>query len=89
MPKKIHIDDDALREAVRTSTSFFQVAKKVAPNPRGLYNSVIRRIKMLGLDTSHFESVPRRAVPRDVAGDAHAPGGHRDGLESRCSAHAV
>ena len=62
MPKKIHIDDDVLREAVRTSTSYLQVAKKVAPNPRGLYSSVLRRIKQLGLDTSHFESVPRRGV---------------------------
>jgi hypothetical protein len=62
VPKKIPIDDEALSAAVRSSTSFFQVAQKVAPNPRGLYNSVLRRIKALGLDTSHFTSVPRRGT---------------------------
>ena len=60
MPKKIVIDDEKLRAAVACSTSFFQVAKLVAPNPRGLYNSVLKRIKQLGIDTSHFTSVPRR-----------------------------
>ncbi|HEY5944097.1 MAG TPA: HNH endonuclease signature motif containing protein [Kofleriaceae bacterium] len=62
MPKKIIIDDEVLRAAVESSSSFFQVAQKVAANPRGLYNSVLRRIKTLGLDTSHFTSVPRRGT---------------------------
>lgn len=62
MPKKIIIDDEQLGAAVRSSTSFFQVAQKVAENPRGLYNSVLRRVKELGLDTSHFTSIPRRGT---------------------------
>lgn len=60
MAKKINIDDELLRAAVLESTSFTQVAQKVAANPRGLYRSVRRRISDLDLDTSHFTSVPRR-----------------------------
>jgi hypothetical protein len=62
VPKKIPIDDGELRAAVESSTSFFQVAQKVAANPRGLYNSVWRQVKALGLDTSHFTSIPRRGT---------------------------
>ena len=60
MAKKIVWDDDKLREAVASSTSFNMVAKKVTTNPEGLYKSVQRRIKQLGLDTSHFTGIPRR-----------------------------
>jgi hypothetical protein len=62
MPKKIPIDDEVLREAVRTSTSFWMVAVKVATNPAGLYRSVRKRIRELALDTSHITSVPRRGT---------------------------
>jgi hypothetical protein len=62
VPKKIAIDDERLRSAVQTSTSFSEVARKVAANPKGLYRSVRNRITQLALDTSHFTSVPRRGT---------------------------
>src|ERR1044071_2923782 len=60
VPKKIPIDDELLRFAVKSSSAFHQVAKKVAANPNGMYRSVRKRIAQLNLDTSHFTSVPRR-----------------------------
>lgn len=60
MPKTIAIDDDLLRQAVRDSTSFAMVARRVATNPNGLYRRIRKRISDLELDTSHFTSVPRR-----------------------------
>lgn len=63
MPKrvqKIFWDDEKLRAAVVSSTSFNMAVKKMTSNPTGHYASVRRRIAELGLDTSHFTSVPRR-----------------------------
>jgi hypothetical protein len=62
VPKKIPIDDERLRAAVQASASFSEVARNVAANPKGLYRSVRKRIAQLGLDTSHFTSVPRRGT---------------------------
>jgi len=60
MPRKIVIDDDVLRAAVASSSSFGMVARKVGKNPAGIYRSMRRRISELGIDTSHFASLPRR-----------------------------
>lgn len=55
MPPKLIFDDDALREAVATSTSYWSTARKLRPiKTDGIYRAMRRRIRELELDTSHF-----------------------------------
>jgi hypothetical protein len=62
MPKKLVFDDEALREAVASSTSFWMIAKKLRPHrPNGIYKAMQKRIRELGVDTSHFTG--RCAMP--------------------------
>ena len=72
MPNKIVLDDELLRRAVLESKSFAMVAQRVARNPRGMYKAVQRRIRELGLETSHFTSRPRPKV-RWSEGDLRSP----------------
>ena len=55
MPKKLVFDDDVLRRVVAASVSYWMVAKTLRPHkPNGIYKPAQRRIRELGLDTSHF-----------------------------------
>lgn len=55
MPKKLIFDDEALRVAVASSTSFWMIAKKLRPQkPNGIYKAMQKRIRELALDTTHF-----------------------------------
>ena len=55
MPPKLIFDDDELAQAVASATSYWAVARKLRPmRPRGTYKSAQRRVRELGLDTSHF-----------------------------------
>jgi hypothetical protein len=61
MPKKLVFDDDALRRIVASSVSFWMVAKILRPHrPGAIYKTAQRRIRELGIDTSHFTFDSRR-----------------------------
>lgn len=63
MPPKLILDEAQLREAVATSTSYWQVARKMRPQtPRGSYKAVQRAVRVLGLDTSHFDGKAPRTT---------------------------
>src|SRR5687768_10679410 len=52
--------DDQLRDAVATSTSYFQVLQKLGLTPRGRNHVRIQEyIELLQLDTRHFACSPR------------------------------
>jgi hypothetical protein len=55
MPPKLIFDDAELARAVASSRSYWSVARTLRPaRPRGIYKTMQRRVRELGLDTSHF-----------------------------------
>jgi hypothetical protein len=63
MPPKLIFDDEQLATIVASSTSFWSVARKLRPSrPRGIYKSAQRRVRDLGLDTTHFTGRSLRPV---------------------------